>query len=217
MKYILSIILLTFSVTAFSQVKLEGVIKDSLGSPLELANVIAINKATKSLDSYAITNNDGVFRLDLKKNTTYSIQASYIGMKSLDQPLQTNEDDMVQDFVLVQDNSLDDMAIQYPCTLESLEAVQGVSKGKARRYGKPFVELINKYVETNSIECPDDLLFKSVAKKSTGKIQIIMSIDKQIALEDIAQAIDKSFPALLTELEVIVNSCTNQQVGVWNT
>ena len=96
MKYILSIILLTFSVTAFSQVKLEGVIKDSLGSPLELANVIAINKATKSLDSYAITNDDGVFRLDLKKNTTYSIQASYIGMKSLDQPLQTKEDDITK-------------------------------------------------------------------------------------------------------------------------
>ncbi|MDG1314545.1 MAG: TonB-dependent receptor [Flavobacteriaceae bacterium] len=113
MKYILSIILLTFSITGFSQVKLEGVIKDSLGSPLELANVIAINKATKSLDSYAITNDDGVFRLDLKKNTTYSIQASYIGMKSLDQPLQTKEDDMVQDFVLVQDNSLDEVELTY--------------------------------------------------------------------------------------------------------
>jgi hypothetical protein len=113
MKYILSIILLTFSVTAFSQVKLEGVIKDSLGSPLELANVIAINKATKSLDSYAITNDDGVFRLDLKKNTTYSIQASYIGMKSLDQPLETKEDDMVQDFVLFQDNSLDEVELTY--------------------------------------------------------------------------------------------------------
>ena len=113
MKYILSIILLTFSVTAFSQVKREGVIKDSLGSPLELANVIAINKATKSLDSYAITNDDGVFRLDLKKNTTYSIQASYIGMKSLDQPLETKEDDMVQDFVLFQDNSLDEVELTY--------------------------------------------------------------------------------------------------------
>ena len=113
MKYILSIILLTFSVTAFSQVKLEGVIKDSLGSPLELANVIAINKATKSLDSYAITNDDGVFRLDLKKNTTYSIQARYIGMKSLDQPLETKEDDMVQDFVLFQDNSLDEVELTY--------------------------------------------------------------------------------------------------------
>ena len=113
MKYILSIILLTFSVTAFSQVKLEGVIKDSLGSPLELANVIAINKATKSLDSYSITNDDGVFRLDLKKNTTYSIQASYIGMKSLDQPLETKEDDMVQDFVLFQDNSLDEVELTY--------------------------------------------------------------------------------------------------------
>ena len=93
------------SVTA--QVKLEGVIKDSLGNPLELANVIAINKATKSLDSYAITNDDGIFRLDLKKNTIYTIQASYIGMKSLDEVLETKDENISKEFVLFQDNSLD--------------------------------------------------------------------------------------------------------------
>jgi ATP-dependent DNA helicase RecQ len=142
------------------------------------------------------------------------LDASLLGMlKNLRKKVSKEKN--VPPFVVFQDNSLDDMAIQYPCTLESLEAVQGVSKGKARRYGKPFVELINKYVETNNIECPDDLLFKSVAKKSTGKIQIIMSIDKQIALEDIAQAIDKSFPALLTELEVIVNSGTKLNIDYY--
>ena len=99
------------SVTA--QVKLEGVIKDSLGNPLELANVIAINKATKSLDSYAITNDEGLFRLDLKKNTIYSIQASYIGMKSLDKVLETKEDNITQDFVMIQDNSLDEVELTY--------------------------------------------------------------------------------------------------------
>ena len=113
MKYIITIIFLTLSIAGFSQVKLEGVIKDSLGSPLELANVIAINKATKTLDSYAITNDQGLFRLDLKKNTTYSIQASYIGMKSLDQVLDTKEENITQDFVLTQDNSLDEVELTY--------------------------------------------------------------------------------------------------------
>jgi len=118
-------------------------------------------------------------------------------------------------FVIFQDTSLDDMAIQYPCKLEDLETVQGVSRGKAKRYGKPFVELISKYVETNNIERPDDLLFKSVAKKSTGKIQIITSIDKQIPLEDIAQSIDKSFAQLLSELEVIVNAGTKLNIDYY--
>lgn len=94
MKYITTIIFLSLSLASFSQVKLQGVIRDSLGSPLELANVIAINKATKTLDSYAITNDEGLFRLDLKKNTIYSIQASYIGMKSLDKVLETKEDNI---------------------------------------------------------------------------------------------------------------------------
>ena len=85
MRYYITAIFLCMSVIGISQVKLEGIIKDSLGSPLELANVIAINKATKSLDSYGITNDVGRFRLDLKKNTIYTIQASYIGMKSLDE------------------------------------------------------------------------------------------------------------------------------------
>ena len=75
MKNFITTIFLSISIAGFSQVKLEGVIKDSLGSPLELANVIAINKATKSLDSYGITNDKGRFRLDLKKNTIYTIQA----------------------------------------------------------------------------------------------------------------------------------------------
>ena len=94
MKKFITITFLSMSIAGFSQVKLEGVIKDSLGSPLELANVIAINKATKSLDSYGITNDEGRFRLDLKKNTSYSIQASYIGMKSLDEVLETKEENI---------------------------------------------------------------------------------------------------------------------------
>ena len=113
MKNFTTIIVLSIGMAGFSQARLNGVIKDSLGNPLELANVIAINKATKTLDSYAITNDEGLFRLDLKKNTTYSIQASYIGMKSLDQVLDTKEENITQDFVLTQDNSLDEVELTY--------------------------------------------------------------------------------------------------------
>jgi len=102
MKYFIAIIFLSISIAGNAQVKLEGVIKDSLGNPLELANVIAINKVTKSLDSYAITNDDGIFRLDLKKNTIYTIQASYIGMKSLDEVLETKDENISKEFVLFQ-------------------------------------------------------------------------------------------------------------------
>ena len=78
MKYYLSTLLLFFFGLSFSQVKLEGFVKDSLGNPLELANVIAINKATSALDSYGITNDKGKYRLDLKKNTTLEIFSGYI-------------------------------------------------------------------------------------------------------------------------------------------
>ena len=86
--YLSTIFLLIFSFS-YSQIRLEGYVKDSLGNGLELANVIAINKATSALDSYGITNEDGRYKLNLKKNTVYSIQVSYIGMKSAAERLET--------------------------------------------------------------------------------------------------------------------------------
>ena len=113
MKYYLTILLLFFFGLSFSQVKLEGIVKDSLGNPLELANVIAINKATSALDSYGITNDKGRYRLDLKKNTTYSIQVSYIGMKSLTQALETGDSNATQNFTLQEDNALEEVELTY--------------------------------------------------------------------------------------------------------
>ena len=105
--------MLFFFGLSFSQVKLEGIVKDSLGNPLELANVIAINKATSALDSYGITNDKGRYRLDLKKNTTYSIQVSYIGMKSLTQALETGDSNATQNFMLQEDNALEEVELTY--------------------------------------------------------------------------------------------------------
>ena len=113
MKYYLSTLLLFFFGLSFSQVKLEGFVKDSLGNPLELANVIAINKATSALDSYGITNDEGKYRLDLKKNTIYSIQVSYIGMKSMTQTFDSGESNVTQNFTLQEDNALDEVELTY--------------------------------------------------------------------------------------------------------
>ena len=113
MKYYFSTILLFVFGVCFSQVKLQGYVKDSLGNGLELANVIAINKATSALDSYGITNEEGRFRLNLKKNSQYTIQVSYIGMKSLSQNLETVSDNVTQNFVMQEDNVLDEVELTY--------------------------------------------------------------------------------------------------------
>lgn len=111
-------------------------------------------------------------------------------------------------FVVFLESSLQDMATLYPTTLQELEKCQGVSKGKAIRYGKPFIELIAKYVEENDIERPDDFVMKSVANKSSNKIYIIQNVDKKIPLDTIARNKDFRLDDLLEEMETIVASGT---------
>jgi ATP-dependent DNA helicase RecQ len=100
------------------------------------------------------------------------------------------------------------MSTLFPTTLEELEKCQGVSKGKALKYGKPFVELIAKYVEDNEIEKPDDFIMKSVANKSSNKIFIIQNVDKKISIETIAKTKGLSLNELLEEMETIAASGT---------
>jgi ATP-dependent DNA helicase RecQ len=111
-------------------------------------------------------------------------------------------------FVIFLENSLQDMSTLYPTTLEELEKCQGVSKGKAIKYGKPFVALIEKYVEENDIEKPDDFIMKSVANKSSNKIYIIQNVDKKIPLETIAKHKSLKLDELLEEMETIAASGT---------
>jgi ATP-dependent DNA helicase RecQ len=111
-------------------------------------------------------------------------------------------------FVIFLENSLLDMATMYPTTLEELEKIQGVSKGKALRYGKRFVEIISKYVEENGIERPDDFVMKSVVNKNNHKVYIIQQTDKKIPLEIIAKNKDLRMDELLEEMETIVASGT---------
>jgi len=111
-------------------------------------------------------------------------------------------------FVIFLENSLEDMAISYPTTLEELEKIQGVSKGKAMRYGSKFVQLIKKYVEENDIVRPDDFVMKSVVNKSGMKVFIIQNIDKKIPLDTIAKNKGLNLQDLLVEMETIVASGT---------
>jgi ATP-dependent DNA helicase RecQ len=111
-------------------------------------------------------------------------------------------------FVIFLETSLQDMATLYPTTLQEMEKCQGVSKGKAMKYGKPFVEMIAKYVEENDIEKPDDFVMKSVASAANNKIYIIQNVDKKIPLETIARNKDLRLDQLLEEMETIAASGT---------
>jgi len=114
----------------------------------------------------------------------------------------------VPPFVVFLENSLEDMATNYPTSMKEMENVQGVSKGKAIKYGKKFVELIATYVEENNIEKVDEFVMKSVVNKSGLKVFIIQNIDKKIALETIAKMKDLKLVDLLKEMETIVSSGT---------
>ena len=111
-------------------------------------------------------------------------------------------------FVIFLENSLEDMATMFPTTMAELEKISGVSKGKAMRYGKPFLDVIIKYVEENDVVRPDDFVMKSVVNRNNNKIFIIQNIDKKIPLETVAKTRDLRIDELLEEMETIVASGT---------
>ena len=118
-------------------------------------------------------------------------------------------------FVIFQDPSLEDMSIQYPVTMEELQNITGVGAGKAKKFGKPFTELIQKYVDEKDITRPQDMVVKSVVNKSGNKVFIIQSIDRQMDFEDIARARDMDLDELLTEIEAIVHSGTKLNISYY--
>ena len=119
----------------------------------------------------------------------------------------------VPGYVIFQDLSLEQMATMYPITFEELQQIQGVGAGKAKRYGKEFLELIKRHCEDNGIERAEELRVRTVAKKSIIKVKIIQSIDKQLALDDIAESLGLSFDELLDEVEAIVYSGTKININ----
>ena len=118
-------------------------------------------------------------------------------------------------YVIFQDPSLEDMATNYPITMDELGHISGVSKGKAMRYGRAFIELIADYVEENEIERPADMVVKSMVNKSGQKVAIIQSIDKKIPLEDIADSKNMNMDELIDELDSIVSSGTKVDLNYY--
>ena len=123
----------------------------------------------------------------------------------------------LQPWVIFSDPSLEDMSIMYPVTLDELKNCQGVGDGKARKFGKEFLELIARYVEENEIERPDDFVVKSIVNKSANKVYIIQSVDRKLPLEDIASAKGLEMEELLDEIEAIVFSGTKLNLDYYIT
>ena len=127
-------------------------------------------------------------------------------MKDLRKKLSKKLD--VPPYVIFQPSSLEAMATSYPITLDELQNIPGVGAGKAKRYGKEFVDLIKKHVEENDITRPEDLRVKTVANKSKLKVSIVQAIDRKVALDDLAESKGIDFNEMLTEVEAIVYSGT---------
>ena len=115
-------------------------------------------------------------------------------------------------YVIFQDPSLEAMATTYPITMDELKNITGVGEGKAKRYGEEFINLIKRHVEENEIERPEDMRVRTVANKSKLKVSIIQSIDRKVALDDIAVSNGIEFDELLSEIDTIVYSGTKLNI-----
>ena len=121
----------------------------------------------------------------------------------------------VPPFVIFQDPSLEEMATRYPISTKELENITGVGSGKAKKYGKEFITVIKAYVEEKEIDRPEDLIVKSIVKKSGAKVFIIQSIDRKINFEDIAKSKGFTMPELIDQIEAIINSGTKLDVSYY--
>ncbi|WP_299547068.1 TonB-dependent receptor [Seonamhaeicola sp.] len=193
MKKLILLGLLLVAGSAFAQVRLEGVVKDSIGTPLELANVIAINQATQKLDSYGITNDEGRYRLSLEKNTLYTIQVSYVGMKTAQAAVETTDQPIIKNFTLQNDNTLDAVELVYemPVTVKGDTIVYNADSfksGTERKLGDVLKKL-------PGVELNDDGEIE-VEGKTVGKVMVegkdFFDGDSKLAVENIpANAVDK--------------------------
>jgi len=211
MKHLLTVLLILVASYSFAQVKVEGVVKDSIGTPLDLANVIAINQETKALDSYGITNDKGRYKLDLKKNTTYKLQVSYIGMKSFEEIITTKESTITKSFNLIEDNTLDTVELTYkmPVTIKGDTLIYNADSFKNGTERK-LEDVLKKLP---GVEINDDGQIE-VEGKVVGKVMVegkeFFDGDSKLATKNIpANAVDK--------IEVLRNhSEVGQLSGVQN-
>ncbi|MEP5341188.1 MAG: TonB-dependent receptor [Algibacter sp.] len=193
MKLKITLLLFLITTAVFAQIKLEGVVKDSIGNPLELANVVAINQETKALDAYGITNVAGRYKLSLKKNATYKLQVSYIGMTTGEELFDTKESAVDKDFVLQPDNALDAIELVYemPVVVKGdtlIYNADSFNKGTERKLGDVLENL-------PGVEINDDGEIE-VEGKVVTKVMVegkeFFDGDSKLATQNIpANAVDK--------------------------
>jgi ATP-dependent DNA helicase RecQ len=145
--------------------------------------------------------------LNIGKHTKSTIDTTLVAILK-DLRKQVAQQKKVPPFVVFQDPSIDDMAINYPCTTEELKNIIGVGTGKALKYGKAFIDTISSYVKENNIERPQDFVVKSTVNRSGLKVHIIQSIDRKIPLDVIAESKGKLMNEIIEEIEAIVFSGT---------
>ncbi len=162
---------------------------------------------------YDNSGNDGIITNSGGQKNSGTDNSLFLMLKDLRKDLSKKE--KLPPFVIFQDPSLADMAIQYPISMDEMQQIIGVGAGKAKKYGKPFLDLIKQYVEENDIARPNDMVIKSVVNKSGLKVYIIKSIDRKLPLPDIAHAKDLSLSELLTEIERIVSSGTKVDLNYY--
>ena len=180
--------------------------KEFLKNPVEIF-------VTRDHDYTGAESDDDDIVMDGQKNGGGADPELYALLKDLCKQVARQKN--LPPYVIFQETSLEEMAIQYPITNDEMTRIAGVGQGKAAKFGKPFIDLIAKYVEENEIERPQDLLVKSVVNKSGLKVHIIQSIDRKLNLVDVAGAKGLKLDDLITEIETIVNSGTRVNISYY--
>lgn len=168
---------------------------------------------TKDVDYDAISEDDDIVAGGGGGKTAAADETLFAMLKDLRKKIAKQKN--VPPFVVFQDPSLEDMAIQYPITMDEMKQIVGVGQGKALRFGKEFVDLIKKYVEENEIDRPMDMVVKSVVNKSGLKVYLIQNIDRKIPFEDLAKAKGISMNDVISEIESIVSSGTKVNIDYY--
>ena len=196
------------------QALIEGYISKDIDNYGLLRITAAGKRYVNNPESFMVVE-DTVFNNDIDEDASYgavsALDPTLLSMlKSLRKSVA--EKNNLPPYVIFQDMSLDQMATSYPVTEKELGNIRGVGVGKAKRYGKPFYELISKYCEENEIERPDELIVKTVVKDAMKKPKIINLIDRKCSLDDIASTVRLDFEELLDEIDTIVYSGTRLNI-----
>ena len=196
----------------------QSIVSGFLKKEIETYGVLKIsNKGNEFLTSpynYAMTSDHNFINHEIKSTELNATDQNLVNLlKQLRKKIAI--DNNVPPYVVFQENSLKEMALKYPLHLTELNNIIGVGEGKAKRYGAPFLELINGYVNENDILRPDDLIFKSTGMKSSLKLYLIQNIDRKLPLDDIASGKGMNMDKLISEMETIVNSGTKLNIDYW--